>query len=457
MGFDVRRAVRFTPFYARQVGWQDHTHELFGYLGFMRLPDPKQFVRAVRDWQHAHPPLSPDGMLGPKTWRKMESAVKRYNGRKPPNIFGKGEYDGRFWVFMVDYEMHKNTTARRAPRPSQHRQLSDQEDRRIEEDAKLAAKLALDIRAALPMSGEAAAEWIHPKGPSKLATGRPISQTLQVGQKWKGPAGNRIVLGFSIAGSNYKGHSYVFFATESGQAYVQNEVGFEADLLAWVTEDLTRSLKPVKFMVDLTGNVLVGAIAASGWGGFLLVTTMGVTPWIIKHRNDFDDWIDAFLAVLAVRATLKAVAPTLYDKVFDSVLISAWRGFKAAFGIYGKQVAGDIPESIAADPKIIGRGVGALLAKVGKKGLAQRLTVVSVIILVLLEAIKAGAKAVPGAIKISSSEQLRTGKQIIDELRKVGVTVTQSETEKIFKEICEHPDEVKKALEKLDRTFEAFR
>lgn len=73
----LAKAVRSNRIYARVVGWADRFDQIVAVLGFHNMtPGEEQFALAVGEWQRAHPPLKPDGMLGPNTWRKMEPETR---------------------------------------------------------------------------------------------------------------------------------------------------------------------------------------------------------------------------------------------------------------------------------------------------------------------------------------------------------------------------------------------
>jgi uncharacterized protein (TIGR02594 family) len=58
---------------ARKVGWAERYAQLASLFGLDKVtPTPEQFAQAVADWQAAHPPLTPDGKLGPNTWGQLK-------------------------------------------------------------------------------------------------------------------------------------------------------------------------------------------------------------------------------------------------------------------------------------------------------------------------------------------------------------------------------------------------
>lgn len=63
--------------YAHKLGWKSKYHQVKFILGITKtLPDPMEFAHAVADWQARKPPLKTDGLLGPKTWKRMKQFTR---------------------------------------------------------------------------------------------------------------------------------------------------------------------------------------------------------------------------------------------------------------------------------------------------------------------------------------------------------------------------------------------
>lgn len=74
---DLRKAIRSNRVYCVSCGWQDRFHQIMEILGFTNTcPGEEEFAISVAAWQRSHPPLKPDGMLGPKTWSVMEPETR---------------------------------------------------------------------------------------------------------------------------------------------------------------------------------------------------------------------------------------------------------------------------------------------------------------------------------------------------------------------------------------------
>ena len=73
---DLERAVRLNRRYARRLGWQQQYNRIAEHLGFKDFtPDERTFAEAVASWQYRHGGLAVDGIIGPKTWRRLHDAL----------------------------------------------------------------------------------------------------------------------------------------------------------------------------------------------------------------------------------------------------------------------------------------------------------------------------------------------------------------------------------------------
>ena len=73
----LNKAVRNNPIYARRLDWKDRYQQISQKIGFSNMsPGPEAFAEGVFRWQGSHPPLKADGILGPKTWEKLEPQTR---------------------------------------------------------------------------------------------------------------------------------------------------------------------------------------------------------------------------------------------------------------------------------------------------------------------------------------------------------------------------------------------
>ncbi|MGD8321694.1 MAG: papain-like cysteine protease family protein [Gemmatimonadota bacterium] len=77
MPFVPEKIARTNRHYARKLGWKVRYYQVKAILGLeSTLPDPVQFASAVWAWQDRTPGLVADGMLGPKTWKRMKPLTR---------------------------------------------------------------------------------------------------------------------------------------------------------------------------------------------------------------------------------------------------------------------------------------------------------------------------------------------------------------------------------------------
>ena len=73
----LAKAVRNNPIYARRLGWMERFQQISQKLGFTNMsPGPEAFAEGVFRWQGSHPPLKADGILGPRTWERLEPETR---------------------------------------------------------------------------------------------------------------------------------------------------------------------------------------------------------------------------------------------------------------------------------------------------------------------------------------------------------------------------------------------
>jgi hypothetical protein len=168
----------------------------------------------------------------------------------------------------------------------------------------------------------------------------------------------------------------------------------------------------------------------------------------LKNHDNFGKWSKAVCACVGVRTVLKRHAPTLYDKLIDAVLIGAAAGVTESLR--------NIPEAAATDPKVMGRFIGAVIGKLGKKAFSSRLSALSVIWILLSTVATKSLGAMPRAASMSLDERTKTAAAIIDELRRSGVLLTAEDARKIVEEVAAKPHELRASLEQLKAAFQGI-
>lgn len=85
---DVKRAVAQNNFYQKTLKWDSQVGKIKSFLmstiGFSSIATPEDFALAVATWQGRHGgDKKPDGVIGPITWPKLQSAMK---AASPPPV-----------------------------------------------------------------------------------------------------------------------------------------------------------------------------------------------------------------------------------------------------------------------------------------------------------------------------------------------------------------------------------
>ena len=71
---DINKAIRSNRIYRQTLGWQKYYDKIIEFLGFTVKPSETEFAQGVAQWQQSQG-LKTDGMIGPSTWKAMQSAI----------------------------------------------------------------------------------------------------------------------------------------------------------------------------------------------------------------------------------------------------------------------------------------------------------------------------------------------------------------------------------------------
>jgi hypothetical protein len=83
----AERAIERNAEWSRRLGWAERVDEIvahfqtLGYLPPLQTPNEEGFARAVKMYQGQHPPLVDDGVLGPRSWRRLEPDISQREGQ----------------------------------------------------------------------------------------------------------------------------------------------------------------------------------------------------------------------------------------------------------------------------------------------------------------------------------------------------------------------------------------
>ena len=453
MPFNPTVAIRFTPYYSSETEWIDVFEIVFAVLGFPdRSPTATEFVTAVRNWQQAHPPLDPDGILGPLTWNTLLPAVKTYDG--PIKV-------GALPVWATPPKAHAaKNGAKPTPMAAQPSPLPaalppsppvqpapsaiTPEDQIIQEFIRIGRQLKTDPLVPVAVSIAYAIDETRMTIPALPVSG--ICGTLKVGQVWQGlGGGNRIIVALIQGAGQTEGA--VIFVTDSGQAYYQTVEGWNSDFVASVYRQVGKDLAPLATLLEIEAEVLLGAIAASSGLGFVAVNGLTALQWVMQNRDNISKWSSAFSTIASAWWALRKVSPTMAYKVLGQFI---WKDIQ------------NMPETALNDKKMVARYVGIMLVKVGKLILARDTSILLEVLPALLKRVliamgkvaKAAAlptvfslvESGPGAGPHAARDEAMT---LVQELAHWGVNITWDDAKAIYKEIREHPDDVENLLIKL--------
>ena len=269
------------------------------------------------------------------------------------------------------------------------------------------------------------------------------------GQTCMATDGLRVVL--------WAGHLGVFYVLVNelspcnGISYFQTPKGFIDEVKTFPFIDAARRATPIAKLAEYEMQFLMGVCSCVSSVGFVTVMGTDALKFVLKNKDNFARWSKAVSVCFRVRDILKEHTPTLYEKILDLVLLSAWGGLKS--------IGGNLPEAMATDPMISARGAGVLVGKLGKKVMAQRLSALSVIWTILWTVLTKVASSIPGALKLTVSDQQQNAEQIVAALGSIGVPISDKEARKIIEEIMRNAntERVRDALRMLNESFEPFK
>lgn len=281
---------------------------------------------------------------------------------------------------------------------------------------------------------------------------------VKAGQVFLSSQGKRFIL----EGSNTR-VIYILINSKSvdhNKVFIQTPAGFKGDIMAYPLEKTGRDLQITKKIAEFEIHFIVGAISATSWTAFFTVLGVDALEFTVKNGDKFERWNEIVRVCLKTRKDLKQYAPTLYDKLIYTALLSAWKGTKFAAS-HASDIAENLAEAALNDPKISGRGAGIITAKIGAEALNGRVSMLSAVWVILSTVVTKALSAAPGAAgliandiqALSLEEKTGIAKKMVDMMRTVGVVITPQEAAQILSEVQAHPKELKDTISLLAKTF----
>jgi hypothetical protein len=203
-----------------------------------------------------------------------------------------------------------------------------------------------------------------------------------------------------------------------------------------------------------TIDLMTGVAAVVGPGG---AATIVQVVDIMKFVFDNQRWIEKILNViqtaLKVCSQLVQIAPTLYNKIVDAVLIQVIWPFLPEVVKRGAAVVGPAVPS-AMTPESLARTTGKLVATLGLQSLLGRLSVLNAIFKILSTVAVEAIKTVPKAIGIKVGQYKDAARSIVQSLKTIGVAIRDDDAQLIVEEVSKNAPKIKGLLDDLNRVLQ---
>jgi hypothetical protein len=250
---------------------------------------------------------------------------------------------------------------------------------------------------------------------------------IEAGQTWLAPDGQRFV----CFASSFDITFYV-----NGKFFHQNPAGFIDEVLTYPYYAAGKASAWLATVAEFEMKVIMGIIAGASGAGFFAIVGTEVAEFYKQNRKNFGKWSRMLTAVMEVRATLKRIAPTLYDKVFNAVLL---------------RLLGKIPEGV---PEAVAFAVGVILGHAGKALWKGKFNEFSVLMEVLKQLVLRFVTSVaPVAAKLALADLQKFEADFIQTMKDEGVSISSADVKQIGEEVQKHPREMKEAFDKLKTAF----
>ncbi|MGD9588102.1 MAG: hypothetical protein AB7Q37_06565 [Pyrinomonadaceae bacterium] len=272
---------------------------------------------------------------------------------------------------------------------------------------------------------------------------------IKAGQAWLAYDGRRTIISINTAVA-----AVIFLLEKPGspehlKLFVQPVEAFKVDVRNWLVDELGQRLEPLKQFVDLEVAFVLGLVSCINFPAFIIISGVGMFEWVVNNRVWLSKVYDAIKITCKVRRFMLDNAPMLYEKIINAMLHSLWDQVP--------NVAGNVPEAIANDPKGIASAVGVLLGKLTFSGAKSKFAVLFLVFSMLFTIAWQAVKKVPGAIVLTAEEKARYAVDLINNLRSQGVTISESEANTIIDEVLANPVQLQIHLAELKRAFEAIK
>ncbi|MCK6547508.1 peptidoglycan-binding protein [Myxococcota bacterium] len=419
------RAGRLNTYYANALGWRRSKRTIAAIVHATDDdPTSRAMIRAIAKWQREQG-LDHDGVVGPKTWKKLKPLVEAREADGLPIPLRRGAPDPEPTPDAAPGPTPERVSPPTALPPPKRRPAVPTPA----ELARDARPIPEDPNTKSPVDDAflaEAASWndgpIRISGYGELGRGDVV---LDV------EGHRRLILAYEAP--------FVVFITEDNLGWVQRYEGFDLDVrFAPIALGGQQSL-PAKRLLEVEMQLLLGMLAGSSIVGFALVNGVALIDFVIIHARDFGRWADEAQRLKDARDELKRTAPALYDALVETALGELWQR---------------MPESITADR--VAYFTGQLVALLWTRSFAGVADVAKGIGITLARTILPTIGTAVDAGHAVAKDLESASAEVIAAFRAQGVELTEDDARRIVEEYRAHPDKIAEALDAMGRALEGL-
>lgn len=236
---------------------------------------------------------------------------------------------------------------------------------------------------------------------------------------------------------------------DHNKVFLQNPKGFINDVVTYPHERTGRGASAIRKIMETEVQVVIGILSTPGGEAFFTVTGVHPAEFSLTYHDNLLRWRELLITCLKIRDDLKRYAPTLYTNLIYALLFSTWEGTKFIIP-QADDMAEAMAEAARNDPKILSRGMGIMVGKLGINTLNTRVAALAGCWTILLNSTTNWLLQNP-----VMGDTIFIAKRIKDALFKSGVEISMDTGKHILQEVQTYPAELKLPLERLKQIFSA--
>lgn len=253
------------------------------------------------------------------------------------------------------------------------------------------------------------------------------------------------------------------------QVYLQSTPNFIRSItVEEVQKQAATKLQATKTLAVWEVNFLIGFIGASSWAGFGIVLTGDIIQQVIGERSRNQAYKISVKDIGEVDSELSLHAPVLRKKILEALIAGSGENPKGKAIDFTKTLA----SSVLHDEKTTGRIAGAIAAKYIINPKNKKLSTLFILQTILSQVATKSMTSVPPAAGQVLSESFKKlvpnlsqynpndpnskaqfAREIILNMKKLGVEVSQVEAVQIINEIQRNPNQIMKSMIKLNNAL----